>query len=113
MGNAGTSGYARIQWTHSPREGFVLVLLTEFKRAIAAERRLSDLRYMDRAALAREGISRADVPRRIFEEYYENDISYFPTHRAFRREKDRLTYCRKFQQHVIDLAWRRGPLAAN
>jgi hypothetical protein len=88
-------------------------LLAEFKRAVAADRRHGELRYMDRAGLAREGVTRADVPRRVFEEYYQNDTSCSPAHRASRRERNRPDYRRKVQQQIAALAWRGGPVAAS
>jgi len=126
MGNAGALGYSQVQPAHSPRDGFILVLLDEFRRAVAAERRHSELRHMDRAALAREGITRADVPRCVFEEYYrstesgrgakdmvrQHDVSFSPSPRASRWQRGRLDYRRKFQQKVIALAWRKGLVAA-
>jgi hypothetical protein len=59
-----------IQSGHWPGFGFVFIAFTEFRRAVAAEQRYEDLKGRSTAALAREGIARADVPRRIFEEFY-------------------------------------------
>jgi hypothetical protein len=50
--------------------GFIGVVLAEFKRAVAAEQRYEDLKRTSAAALACDGIVRADIPRRIFEEFY-------------------------------------------
>jgi hypothetical protein len=63
-------GHSRIQSGHWPGFGFVFIVFTEFRRAVAAEQRYEDLKGRSTAALAREGIARADVPRRIFEEFY-------------------------------------------
>jgi hypothetical protein len=60
----------RIQSGHWPGFGFVFIAFTEFRRAVAAEQRYEYLKGRSTAALAREGIARADVPRRIFEEFY-------------------------------------------
>jgi hypothetical protein len=49
---------------------FVLAVAAEFRRAAAAEQRYEDLKHNGAAAFAREGIVRADVPRRVFEEFY-------------------------------------------
>jgi hypothetical protein len=120
--NAGALDNYRVRPGHSPRFGFVLVLLAEFKRAIAAERRHSELKHMDTIALAREGIARADVPRRVFEEYYSSTESEPATKSAVHQgdasrphpspnfsgwEGDGLGYRRTVQQQVIDLTWRK------
>jgi hypothetical protein len=47
--------------------GFFDVVLAEFGRAVAAARRYDDLRY---GRGRREGIAPADIPRRMFEEFY-------------------------------------------
>jgi hypothetical protein len=52
-----------------PGFGFVFIVFTEFRRAVAAEQRYEYLKGRGTTALAREGIARADVPRRIFEFY--------------------------------------------
>jgi hypothetical protein len=49
---------------------YLRVVLAEFQRAMAAEQRYEYLRRTGIAALARDGVVRADVPRRIFEEFY-------------------------------------------
>jgi hypothetical protein len=59
-----------IQSGHWPGFGFVFIAFTEFRRAVAAEQRYEDLKGRSTAALAREGIARADLPRRIFGEFY-------------------------------------------
>lgn len=46
------------------------MVFAEFKRAVAAEQRYEKLRRLDATALAREGASRADVPRMVFREFY-------------------------------------------
>ena len=50
-------------------------VVAEFRRAFEAERRYRQLRYLDPAALAREGLVPSDVPRRIFEEFYSIDAT--------------------------------------
>jgi hypothetical protein len=60
----------RLQSGHWPGFGFVFIVLTEFRRAVAAEQRYEYLKGRGTAALACEGIARADVARRIFEEFY-------------------------------------------
>jgi hypothetical protein len=47
--------------------GVFVVVLAEFGRGVAATRRYEDLRY---GRGRHEGIAPADVPRRIFEEFY-------------------------------------------
>jgi hypothetical protein len=49
------------------------VVFDEFQRAVAAARRYEHLKRADAAALACDGISAADIPRRIFEEFYAID----------------------------------------
>jgi hypothetical protein len=53
--------------------GFAHILWNEFGRAVAAERRYEELRYNGK--LARQCLSRADIARHIFEEYYSWNIS--------------------------------------
>jgi hypothetical protein len=48
------------------------VVLAEFQRAMAAEQRYEYLRRAGTAALARDGIVRTDIPRRIFDEFYSS-----------------------------------------
>lgn len=49
---------------------FFLIVFAEFRRAVAAEQRYEELKRNSTAALAREGIARPGVPRRVFEEFY-------------------------------------------
>ena len=42
----------------------------EWKRALAAEQRYHDLKQTDVTALARDGASRGDIPRMVFNEFY-------------------------------------------
>jgi hypothetical protein len=126
-GNAGALDNYRVQPTHPPRFGFARVVLTELRRAVAAERRHSELRHMDTTSLAREGITRADVPRRIFEEYYSSKESErapkgavhqrdascpAPSLRFLAREDKSLGHRWTGQQQIIDLVWRRVLAAA-
>jgi hypothetical protein len=67
---SGASEIHGIQSDHWPGFGFVFIVFTEFRRAVAAQQRYEDLKGKGTAALAREGIARADIPRRIFEEFY-------------------------------------------
>jgi hypothetical protein len=53
---------------------FVIAVLAEFRRAGAAEQRYERLRRAGAAALAREAIVPADIPRRIFKEFYSSTI---------------------------------------
>jgi hypothetical protein len=48
------------------------VVLAEFQRAMAAEQRYEYLRRAGTAALARDGIVRTDISRRIFDEFYSS-----------------------------------------
>jgi hypothetical protein len=48
------------------------VVLAEFQSAMAAEQRYEYLRRAGTAALPRDGVVRADVPRRIFDEFYSS-----------------------------------------
>ena len=52
--------------------GFCFVFLAEFRRAVAAQQRYEDLKSMDAGALAYEGVPRAEISRRIFEEFYSS-----------------------------------------
>jgi hypothetical protein len=74
MGGAARTAHGRgireIRNCRSSKLGFFRVILAEFRRAVAAERRYEDLRRADTTALARAGMVRADIPRRIFEEFY-------------------------------------------
>jgi hypothetical protein len=59
---------------------YLRVVLAEFQRAMAAEQRYEYLRRTGIAALARDGVVRADLPRRIFEEFYASSAE--PRHAA-------------------------------
>jgi len=48
----------------------LVVLLAEFRRAIAAERRYQNLKLGGADALAREGIDQARIPNLVFQEFY-------------------------------------------
>jgi hypothetical protein len=51
----------------SARQSFLLAMVAEFGRATAAAQRYEELRYRS----ARDGrIAPADIPRRVFEEFY-------------------------------------------
>ena len=52
--------------------GFFRAVLDEFRRAVAAEQRYEHLKRAGAAALARDGVVRADVSRRIFDEFYSS-----------------------------------------
>jgi hypothetical protein len=52
--------------------GRIRAVLAEFARARAAEQRYRYLRLAGAAALPRDGIAPADIPRRIFEEFYSS-----------------------------------------
>lgn len=73
MGAAGTSSVRRVrevqkgQWSG---RGLFLVVLAEFKRAVAAAQRYTELKRIDATTLTRDGITPADIPRRIFDEFY-------------------------------------------
>jgi hypothetical protein len=60
----------KVQTWHWSRLGLFGVLLAEFRRAVAAEQRYEHLKRASAACLARDGIAPADIPRRIFEEFY-------------------------------------------
>jgi hypothetical protein len=51
------------------RSGLVAVILSEFRRARAAERRYGELRRNGAGASTPHG--RADAPRQVFEEFYK------------------------------------------
>lgn len=46
------------------------VLASEYRRAVAAERRYDALRRADRPTLVRTGVTSADVALRLFEGFY-------------------------------------------
>ena len=50
--------------------GLLRTLLTEYRRAIAADVLYEDLKCMNAVARTREGIARSDIPRRVFDELY-------------------------------------------
>jgi hypothetical protein len=54
---------------HSLGRIIFAVVLAEFRRAIAAVGRYEDLRY---GRGRHEGIAPADIPRRVFEEFYSS-----------------------------------------
>ena len=53
---------------------FLRVVLAELRRARAAEQRYENLHRAGAAALARDGIVPADIPRRIFDEFYSSAV---------------------------------------
>jgi hypothetical protein len=59
--------------------GILLVILAEFRRAIAATRRYEDLRWGSGRG---QGIAPADIPPRIFEEFYALGTAVDPRPRA-------------------------------
>jgi hypothetical protein len=48
----------------------LLAVLAEFRRAVAAEQRYEHLRWASAGAAMRDAMVPADLPRRIFEEFY-------------------------------------------
>lgn len=50
--------------------GFFRILLTEYRRAIAADALYEELKRMNAVARTREGIAGSDIPRRVFDELY-------------------------------------------
>ena len=48
----------------------VAVLLSEYRRAVAASRRYEELRRKDRVALLRVGVASADIAPCILQEFY-------------------------------------------
>jgi hypothetical protein len=63
------SGIRETETRHRSALGILLVILAEFRRANAATRRYEDLRY---GSGRREGIAPADIPPRIFQEFYSS-----------------------------------------
>jgi len=62
---------------HEARPGYLRALamicagiVTEYRRAIAAEEHYASLKRESDIALAREGTARSDIPRRVFEAFY-------------------------------------------
>ena len=52
--------------------GFFHLLLTEYRRAIAAAALHEDLRRMNAVARTREAMACSEIPRRIFDELYSS-----------------------------------------
>ena len=52
--------------------GFFQILLTEYRRAIAADARYEDLKRMNAVARMRDGVACSDIPRRVFNELYSS-----------------------------------------
>ena len=50
--------------------GLFRVLLTEYRRAIAADELYDELKRMNAGARRRKGIAGSDIPRRVFDELY-------------------------------------------
>ena len=64
-----------------------LTILAEFGRGLSAARRYESLRYR---CACREGLAPADIPRRIFEEFYagerdSEDVAIVPDEGRFLR----------------------------
>ena len=62
-------GTRKIRNGHWLGRGIFAVVLAEFGRAVAAARRYEHLRY---GSGRHEGTAPADIPRRIFEEFYSH-----------------------------------------
>jgi hypothetical protein len=64
--------------THTPRSGYLQVLqnasllVTEYRRAFAAEDYYSGLKQKSARVLAQDGIARADIPRLVFDRFYSS-----------------------------------------
>jgi hypothetical protein len=52
--------------------GVLHLLLTEYRRAIAADVLYEDLKRRNAVARTREGIACSDIPRRVFDELYSS-----------------------------------------
>ena len=52
--------------------GFFRTLLTEYRRAIAADRLYEELKRMNAGARRREGLAGSDIPRRVFDALYSS-----------------------------------------
>jgi len=52
--------------------GFFHLLLTEYRRAIAAAALHEDLRRMNAVARTREAMACSEIPRRVFAEFYSS-----------------------------------------
>jgi hypothetical protein len=72
MGRVAGRGICGIQWDSWSGLEYFRGVLAEFRHARAAEQRYGYLRRAGTAALARDGIAPADIPRRIFEEFYSS-----------------------------------------
>ncbi|MDX6242010.1 MAG: hypothetical protein QOG10_6881 [Kribbellaceae bacterium] len=66
-----------IAQVHEARPGYLHALaavcagiIVEYRRAVAAEKHYASLKCESDTALAHEGTARADIPRRVFEEFY-------------------------------------------
>lgn len=59
-----------VQKDHWSGRGLFLMVLAELKRAVAAAQRYAELKRVGAATLTRDGIAPADIPRRIFNEFY-------------------------------------------
>jgi hypothetical protein len=55
--------------------GVLRAVLAEFQRAVAAAHRYERLKGAGAAALARNRIRPADIPRRIFDEFYASTLN--------------------------------------
>jgi hypothetical protein len=73
--------YTASDWTpHGPPAGFrscfrpvedvAAVLISEYRRAVAAGRRYDELRRMGCPTPVRTGVASADIAHRVFEEFY-------------------------------------------
>jgi hypothetical protein len=76
---ASARGIRETETRHWSALGILVVILAEFRRAIAATRRYEGLRW---GSGRREGIAPADIPRRIFEEFYALGTAVDPRPRA-------------------------------
>lgn len=54
----------------SPALRTIRLLVTEYRRAMAAEDYYDGLKRMSATALAQQGITRRDIPRRVFDDLY-------------------------------------------
>jgi len=50
--------------------GIFLAVVCEYRRAVAAEEYYRTLKEKSSSTLARQGICRNDIPRRVFERFY-------------------------------------------
>jgi hypothetical protein len=72
-------GIPEIRNGHRSGPGILVVVLAELRRGIAATRRYEHLRYR---SACDERVAPADIPRRIFEEFYSSGGSCEATTRA-------------------------------